>query len=234
MRFEDLILIEQENFVVVNKPPFLSTLDDRNDPSDLISLAREYDPVLSPGHRLDKETSGVLVLTRGEEAYRHFAGLLEKREVKKVYHAVIEGVHDIENVSIEAPIYSGSTRSRIDGERGKPSLTLVQTMEKFKKHTLLKCFPVTGRRHQIRVHLAYAQQPIIGDTLYGGVHAYLSEIKRHFNLKKSEEELPMIRRVALHAREISFYLPDSKNVLTVEAPYPKDFGVLIKQLQKFS
>ncbi len=234
LTFEDIILHEDEDYIVINKPPYLSTLEDRNDPLNVLQLAKSYHEEAQVCHRLDKETSGILVIAKHQEAYRHFSILLEKRQVKKVYHAVVAGIHEFDNVSADQPIHSTNSKSRIDFREGKPSLTLLSTLETFKHHTLVKCFPVTGRLHQIRVHLAHQRTPIICDPVYGGEYIYLSDLKRNFNLSKDvEQEKPIIPRVALHAHNLAFYTLNSEETLEISAPYPKDYAVLIKQLRKY-
>lgn len=230
----ELILLENDHYIVANKPPHLSTLNDRNDSIDLLSLAKEYHPESQVCHRLDKETSGVLVIAKHPEAYRHFAMQLEHRRVKKVYHAVLNGIHEFDNLEADQPIYSTNSKSRIDFREGKPSLTLVATLETFRKHTLVKCFPVTGRLHQIRVHLAWHQAPICCDPAYGGDYIYLSDLKKQFNLAQDQEqERPIIQRVALHAYSITFNDFETDQVVEVEAPYPKDFEVVVKHLRRY-
>jgi 23S rRNA pseudouridine955/2504/2580 synthase len=93
--------------------------------------------------------------------------------------------------------------------------------------------PITGRMHQIRIHLTCLKAPIVSDSMYGGPEIYLSDLKRNFHLKKDTEELPVMRRVALHAHSLSFKLMNG-DPITVEAPYPKDFNVLVKTLEKYS
>ena len=230
--FKDLVLRDLEYYTIINKPPFLSCLEDRNDEKNVLSLARQVHPDYQICHRSDKETSGIVVLAKNPEAYRNFAIQLEDRQVKKVYHAVIHGLHQFESYEAEEPIYTTSSKSRIDFRQGKPSLTLLSTVELFRKHSLVKCFPVSGRMHQIRVHLSHLEGPIVHDPLYGGNLSYLSELKRKFNQKKWEEERPMIERTALHAHEIAFKDMDSK-VIAIEATYPKDFSVLVKLLRKY-
>lgn len=234
--FKELIVFENEHYIVVNKPPYISTLEDRNDPIDVLKLAKQYHEDAQVCHRLDKETSGILVIAKHPEAYRHFAIMLEKRQVKKVYHAVAEGIHEFENLEADQPIYSTNSKSRVDFREGKPSLTLISTLETFKYHTLVKCFPVSGRLHQIRVHMAFHKAPICGDPAYGGDFIYLSRIKKNYHLGKfTEEEKPIITRVALHAHNVAFrdYGDQEDQVIEVSAPYPKDFAVLVKQLRKY-
>lgn len=233
LNFKDLIIQQDDDYTIVNKPPYLSSLEDRNDRINLLLLAKEQNSELQICHRLDKETSGIIVFANHPEAYRHFAMQLESREVKKVYHALVHGLHRFENFEANESIYTTASKSRIDYREGKPSLTLISTLEAFKRHTLVKCFPVTGRMHQIRVHLAFHEAPLIHDTFYGGSSAYLSELKRNFNHKKWEEEKPMIDRVALHSSKIAFK-DMSGQTREVEAGYPKDFSVLLKLLRKFN
>lgn len=236
LKFEDIILFENEHYIIVNKPPYISTLEDRNDPIDLLKLAKNYHADAQVCHRLDKETSGVLVIAKHQEAYRHFAILLEKRQVKKVYHAVVNGIHEFENLEADQPIFSTNSKSRVDFRQGKPSLTLISTLETFKLHTLVKCFPVSGRLHQIRVHLGFHGASIGCDPIYGGDYIYLSQLKRNFNLSKAkDEEKPLMERVALHAHTIAFhdFEAEDQAAIEVKADYPKDFAVMLKQLRKF-
>ncbi|GAB4231697.1 MAG: RluA family pseudouridine synthase [Ekhidna sp.] len=232
IQFKDLIQEEFENYLLVNKPPHLSSLEDRAKNKNLLSLARELNEHYQICHRLDKETSGMVVFAKNPDAYRHFAIQLENREVKKVYHAVVHGLQKFVDFEAEEPLHTNSNKSRVDFKTGKPSLTLVSTLELFKKHSLLKCFPVTGRMHQIRAHLTYHKAPLISDPQYGGDPCFLSELKRNFNQKKWEEKKPMIERVALHSHQVAFRDLDGK-IIEAEAPYPKDFSVLLKLLRKF-
>jgi 23S rRNA pseudouridine955/2504/2580 synthase len=129
------------------------------------------------------------------------------------------------------PLSGGAVK--IDRSKGKPAETLFNTGKVFSRHTLIECFPVTGRMHQIRIHLSQVKAPIVCDPQYGGNPVYLSELKKKFNLKKDTEELPLIQRVALHARSLEFK-SKSGDLIRGEAPYPKDFAVLVKQLEKYS
>ncbi len=230
--FSDLILYEDEDYIVINKPPFISTLADRSSKVNILGQARAYITTAQVCHRLDKETSGALAIAKHPEAYQALAVQFEARKVKKTYHAVADGIHEFQKEKINLPILiSGKGVARVN-HKGKPAQTIVQAIEAYKMHTLLACQPITGRFHQIRVHLAHIKAPIAGDEQYGGNPIYLSEIKRKFNLKKDTEELPLIKRVALHAKALKFNLLNGKYI-EVEAPYPKDFAVLVKQLRKY-
>lgn len=233
LRFRDLIIHEDQNYIVINKPPFISTLEDRNSDENILSMAKEYWSDAQVCHRLDKETSGALAIAKNPEAYQSLAVQFEKRKVKKTYHAVAEGLHEFKDLEIDLPIaVLGNGQAKIDSQKGKPAQTLVNTVSVFKFHTLLECNPVTGRFHQIRVHLAHQNAPISGDTQYGGSPFYLSAVKKNYHLKKFTDEQPLIKRVALHAKSLAFDLLNSEK-LQIEAPYPKDFAVLIKQLKKY-
>ncbi len=233
-QFKDFILKETDDFIIINKPPFVSTLEDRVMDTNILAMARNYHADAQVCHRLDKETSGVLVIAKNPEAYRHMSLQFQNRQVSKVYHAVSEGIHDFDQMDVEDPIRKlGNGTVCIDKRRGRDAQTFLNTLRAFRKHTLVECRPVTGRMHQIRIHLAHQGAPISGDIQYGGHPFYLSEIKARYRSGKDEEEQPLIRRLALHAMKLTF--EDLKGEkITVEAPYPKDFRVLVAQLEKNS
>jgi 23S rRNA pseudouridine955/2504/2580 synthase len=237
LNWPDLVLFENQNYLVINKPPFVASLDERTPDKSIsiLKLAREQYGDVQLCHRLDKETSGALVLSKNPEAYRNLAMQFEHREVEKFYHALVNGVHDFDSISVFLPIATlkDGTAVKIDKARGKIAETLFFTEKKYHQHTLVKCFPITGRMHQIRIHLQCLKASIVCDPTYGGDYIYLSKLKRKFNLKQETEELPLIKRVALHAREISFKDLDDQ-LIRVEAPYPKDFEVLVSKLDQFS
>lgn len=235
VNFKDLILFENEDYIVINKPPHVATINERTaDKSvSILRMAKEYSFDAQVAHRLDKETSGVLAIAKNPEAYRHLAMQFEHREVTKRYHAVANGVHDFDSISVFLPIapLKDGTAVKIDRQKGKAAETIFFTLKAFKKHTLVECLPITGRMHQIRVHLQCLKAPIVCDPTYGGKDIYLSELKKDYKLKQETDELPIMHRVALHAYSLSFKLMNG-DPITVEAPYPKDFGVLVKLLEK--
>lgn len=233
-KLQDIIIGETDGYIIINKPPHFASLDDRHDGNSIIELAREFNEEIQVCHRLDKETSGILVLATNPEAYRNIAIQFEKRQVEKVYHAVVDGLHEIDSIQVDAPLRITSRgKVVVDFNEGKPSSTKIKTARLYKRHTLIYCKPITGRMHQIRVHAQYLKAPLGCDEVYGGKPVLLSKIKKNFNLKKDTEERPIIQRVALHAAEISFTNTNGE-LVTFEAPYPKDFRVLITQLEKNS
>jgi 23S rRNA pseudouridine955/2504/2580 synthase len=237
LSFDDFKVFEDDDFVFINKPPFVSSLPERTADKavSIQQMAKEVYDDIQLCHRLDKETSGIMILAKNSDAYRHVAMQFENREIKKEYHAVVNGVHHLDSISVFLPIavLKDGTAVRIDRAKGKLAETVFFTEKNYEKHTLVRCYPITGRMHQIRVHLQCLEAPIVSDPTYGGDFIYLSSLKRKFNLKTDTDELPLIKRVALHAYRISFRHLNGE-IMEMTAPYPKDFEVLIKQLDKFS
>jgi RluA family pseudouridine synthase len=227
---KDLIIFEDQDYFLVNKPPFLSTLEDRHTPINLLALAREYVSDAQVCHRLDKDTSGILVIAKNPAAYRHMSLQFEKRTVNKIYHAIVDGIHSFQDVLVDEPILKlDDGVVKLSRREGKSAQTYFTTLRTFRMHTLVECRPVTGRMHQIRIHLTTLNAPITGDETYGGKPFFLSSVKRKFNLKKETEEEPLIKRMALHAFALH-YKDLSETEQRIEAPYPKDFQALVRQM----
>jgi RluA family pseudouridine synthase len=229
--FPDLILFEDDDYILVNKPPFVSTLEDRHGRPNLLALARDYISTAQVCHRLDKDTSGALAIAKNPEAYRHLNMQFENRQVGKIYHAVVDGIHNFNNELVDAPILKlDDGVVKISRTEGKSAQTWFTALKSYKYHSLIECRPVTGRMHQIRIHLATERASITGDETYGGRPFLLSTIKRGYKLKKGSEEEPFMKRMALHAFSLEFHdLLQKKQI--VKAPYPKDFQALIRQLE---
>lgn len=232
--FKNQIVFENSNYLAINKPPGVSSLHERiGIANSVFEQAKKYDEQLQLCHRLDKETSGVLLLSKHPEAYSHAAQAFEKRRVNKIYHAISDGIHTYDNFMVDLPLVTTrSGRSAVNKQKGKPSKTTFNTLENFTHFTLIACSPVSGRQHQIRIHLASQNAPIAADEIYGGKLPFLSNFKKKFNLKKGSEEQPMISRFALHAYSLSFQDVDGAT-LEIKADYPKDFSVFLSQLKKF-
>jgi 23S rRNA pseudouridine955/2504/2580 synthase len=230
-RFRDIILFEDDDYFLVNKPAYLSTLADRNDAVNLLAVAREYFAAAQVCHRLDKDTSGVLAIAKNADAYRHLNMQFENRQVGKVYHAVVDGIHNFQDELVEAPILKlDGGIVKISRSEGKAAQTWFTTLKSFRYHSLVECRPVTGRMHQIRIHLAIQRAPITGDEVYGGNPFLLSAVKKNYKLKKGTDEEPFMKRMALHAFSLQF--SDRSGVRQIiEAPYPKDMHALIRQLE---
>ena len=212
----------------------MASLDDKSK-RNLQNLARKYDANLQLCHRLDKNTSGILLMAKNPESYRHIAMQFQKRKVRKQYLTLIAGIHQFEDYRIELPLLvSTNKKVSINKNEGKKAITIINTEQTFRNYTLLNCEPITGRMHQIRAHLAAVKCPIIGDQLYGGEDIYLSRLKRNYHHSSRKEEQAVNRGYLLHAKSLSFSHPRSEQGITIEAPLPKAFAVTLKVLSKYN
>ncbi len=232
-KFQDLIIYQDDHLMIVNKPPFISSLDEREGGEiNILRLAKQYHEDAQICHRLDKETSGVMIIAKDPETYRFVSMQFEHRAVKKVYHAIVEGTRVFDELLVDLPILNaGKGNVMISRSEGKRAETYFKSLQYFKHYTLIEARPVTGRMHQIRIHLATQRASIAGDDMYGGKPVFLSQIKRGYRSSKNEEEQPIMKRFALHSREVTFRIAEHSSK-TFTAEYPKDFGVLLKLLEK--
>jgi len=225
------IIQETENWAIINKPPYIPSLPERGKytAESVIEWAKKKweDAILC--HRLDRETSGCLIIAKNAEAYRHISIQFEKRQIKKLYHAVVDGKVSFQELWVDLPINTENVlKIRIDKQNGKSAQTLFNTIQNFNHFTLIECQPRTGRLHQIRVHLASQNAKIAGDLLYGSQIPKLSLIKR----KLSGEDTVLMPRFALHARQLEFQDLNGESC-SIQAEYPKDFSVFLKLLNKY-
>jgi 23S rRNA pseudouridine955/2504/2580 synthase/23S rRNA pseudouridine1911/1915/1917 synthase len=233
------IIAYDDDIVVVNKSSGVLSIPDRFDKTipNLRVLLEEKFGRIWVVHRLDKETSGIMVFARNPESHKDLNQQFESQDVKKIYHAVVSGWILQDEFEIDIPLLTDpSNPSRtIPSARGKEALTLVRVLERFSIATLIECNLVTGRHHQIRVHCSAIGNPLIVDEVYGNSYAfYLSHIKRRYNLKKGEEEKPIISRLTLHSYSMEFKHPRTGELLSYTAPYPKDFLALLTVLRKYA
>lgn len=240
------VLHEDEHLVAVNKPAGLPTEPSRwgEHPDHLSGAMLEWAQQHQEGplgrrprglHRLDLGTSGVVLYALSLEAERYYRELFRDRMVEKEYHAVVLGeVH--EAGVIESPIGEArgdQGRMRTD-PKGKPSTTEYEPLELFRGYSLVRCRPRTGRTHQIRVHMASIGHPLAVDPTYGGGESLLlSHLKMGYRPKAGRVEKPVIDRLTLHARRLRLIPFGGDDPLEIEAAYPKDFEVMLKQLRKW-
>lgn len=233
IQFNDLILYEDDHILLINKPVDVASLDDKSK-RNINHLAKKYHPDLTLCHRLDKMTSGILLLAKGVENHRALALQFQHRQVQKEYHTLVEGTHHFDAYQIDLPLaISANKRVSIDKQQGKPAQTVVHSETFFKHFTFLRCEPITGRMHQIRVHLSAMKCPIVGDQLYGGRDFYLSRIKQNYRHSSKKEEQPINHGYLLHAHRLAFTHPASEEPMEFTAPYPKYFEVTLKVLRKY-
>jgi len=210
---KSLKIIHQDSAIlVINKPAGLLSLPDGHNvkiPHVRSILEKKYGRLWIV-HRLDRETSGVMVLARNENSHRRLNQQFENRQVSKVYHAIVEGDPGWNEITANFPLrinVGRRKRTAIVRKQGKPATTHFRVLERFDECALLEAKPETGRRHQIRAHLYHLDFPILSDTLYG-----------------SGEISPLIERLALHAYKLSIQNPKNGKQMDFEAPYPADFG----------
>jgi RluA family pseudouridine synthase len=235
------ILHEDDAILAVNKPAGLLAVPDRfdKDKPDLISLLQAARPGegLANVHRLDFNTSGVFVVAKSQEAFRDLVRQFRDRETRKIYAALVRGTPDISPLTIDLPIGRHPKvpgLARIDHSRGSDARSLVNVRERFRGYALLEVVIETGRMHQIRVHLQAVGCPVVGDPDYGGSPLLLSQIKSDYKAKGDEPERPLLDRPALHAEKLTLSRPTTGEKLTIEAPWPKDLTIALKQLRKYA
>jgi len=226
------ILKETDDWVCVYKPPFVPSMPERGKytAQPVIDWAQNRYETAILCHRIDRETSGIMILAKNAEAHRHISMQFEHRQIEKTYHAIVDGPVNFENFEVDLPINTQDLHHiRIDKRFGKEAQTTFHTLETFRHFSLIQCRPKTGRLHQIRVHLSSQNAKISGDVLYGSQIPMLSKIKR----KLSGEDRPLIERFALHAFRLKFADLDS-SIQEIEAPYAKDMEVFLKLLRKYN
>jgi len=236
------IIYEDSDLIIINKPADMIVHPARgNTHGTLVNALAYYCEQLSSGlgpyrpgivHRLDKDTTGVMVVTKNDIAQWKVARQFERRAVKKTYLAVVHGTPQLTADRVSAPLgIHPRIRERyaIRPEIGKEAITFYEVLEEFCGFSLLKLTPRTGRTHQIRVHLSYMKHPIVADDMYGGKLVY------QWQLADAEPvpQEPIISRIALHAWTLEFKHPTTGETMKFEAPLPKDMQNLLDLLRKY-
>jgi len=230
------IAYEDEDVLVIDKPAGLVVHPGAGNPrGTLVNALLHFDPRMAElpragiVHRLDKDTSGLMVVARSLRAHAALVEQLSAREVHRQYLAVVFGPM-ISGGTVNAPIGRHATdrirQSVVKEGQGRDAITHYRVRERFRSHTLVECRLETGRTHQIRVHMQHAKHPLIGDPLYGG----------SFKLPKAAtpelvEALRSFRRQALHAERLDFVHPNSGQTISTSAPMPADMLALLAALR---
>lgn len=234
------ILFENSDFLVADKPAGMPVVAERWNQLNLFKQAilqhlqntnqTSCEPNLV--HRIDKEASGLVILSKNIEMERYLNKLFEQHTITKEYLAIVAGVPP-EQGRIELRLKPASRHENrmLINENGKIAITNYKTIERFRDFALLHVNIETGRTHQIRVHLASQGYPLAVDSLYGyRACIKLSDLKPHY--RKKGEEKALISRLTLHAWKLSFELPDHQK-FQIEAPIPEDMQIILKMLRKY-
>ena len=236
MRLDEYIILENEDLVAINKPSGLLTIPDRfgKDISLKQLLKARYGDIFTV-HRLDRDTSGIVVFAKNEAAHKHLSLQFENRETKKIYNGLVLGKPAVESGTINEPITEHPVKKGLMTvyRKGKESITEYEVLDNYRHFSWMQFRILTGRTHQIRVHMKHVGHPIVCDELYGdGKPVFISQIKQRYNLSKEElEERPLLNRLALHSAQLSFKGLSGEDV-DLEAPLPKDLRALLNQLNK--
>lgn len=220
------IIWVDSDLLAVNKPAGLLTLPDGYD-RNALHLKKVLEPEFGRlwiAHRLDRETSGVIVLARNALAHRHLNAQFEQHALQKIYHALVIGSPAWQEMTVNMPLRTNvghRHRSVFDLQQGKPAVTQLKVLERFRKFTLIEACPETGRTHQIRAHLYALDLPIAADTLYSG--------GERLDLMPG---ITLMERPALHAWELELTHPGNQKSINLHAPYPGDLANALLALRQ--
>ncbi|MEN9523067.1 MAG: hypothetical protein RL065_1444 [Bacteroidota bacterium] len=233
------IIFEDDNYIGINKPSGMLTIPDRFDgnlPSVIGELKKKYTDVFTT-HRIDKFTSGVLCFAKNEAAHKHLSLQFEHHTLHKTYTTLVHGETPAEGIINYKIIEDGFHPGRMEASEkyGKDAITKFKTLRNYKANiSLVEAYPETGRTHQIRVHFLAIGHPLLIDEMYGTDQPFLlSSVKKKYKFGKFQEnENPLMSRLSLHASKLSFKNIVDEKPIIIEAPLPKDFMAVIKQLEK--
>ena len=223
------IIFENDDLMVVNKPAGMVVHPAAGHASGtLVQAALAYAPEMEgiggeqrPGivHRLDKDTSGLILIAKNDFSHHWLSDQFKGRNVNKIYLALVDGHPPTPQGRIEAPIGRDPVHRQrmaiVSLEKGRAAITEYQCLERFPQHELFRVHPITGRTHQIRLHMAFIHCPVVGDTVYGHRHPSLP-----------------LTRFFLHAAQITMAIPGEETLRTFEAPLPPELEVQLKILRR--
>jgi 23S rRNA pseudouridine955/2504/2580 synthase/23S rRNA pseudouridine1911/1915/1917 synthase len=237
MKLEDIIITETEDWVAINKPSGLLSIPDREGKDiSLKKLLQEKYQIIYTVHRLDRDTSGLILFAKNEKAHQHLSNAFEERKTEKIYLGLVLGSFIEKKGAIDAPIAEHPAKNglMVVHRKGKESKTDYEVLEDFGIFSWVRFQIHSGRTHQIRVHAKNIGHPIACDALYGdNKPIFLSSIKHRFKLSKNvEEEKPILNRLALHSASLSFMDSHEKKI-HLEAAVPKDLKAIVQQLEKW-
>lgn len=237
-KLSEAIIFEDNNFIAINKAAGLLSIPDRmqSEVSLKDMLLAKYGTIFTV-HRLDKDTSGIILFAKNEATHKFLSQAFEDRRVEKYYQGIVHGLPAEKKGTIDVPISEHLLQKglMVIHRNGKPSVTDYEVIEAYKSFSLLQFQLHTGRTHQIRVHCKNMGHPLACDELYGdGKPVLLSALKKKYKLgKHDEEERPMLNRLALHSYCLKFTDAEGK-AFNLIAELPKDMRALLQQLKKNS
>jgi 23S rRNA pseudouridine1911/1915/1917 synthase len=233
------IIYQDDDILVINKPSGISVTKDRSGKMDLIpalKLQKGLDREIRLIHRLDKDTSGVMVLAFNVETQSVYSSCFEKRLVKKTYLALVSGMLVHETGVIRKSLSQSDRKPnlmRVNPRKGKPAISEYALLADFGMLSLVAVMPLTGRTHQIRAHMASISLPLAIDPLYGSEKpVLLSDFKAGYRVSKGREERPLMSRLTLHAYQLELPEIDGREPKTFIAGLDKKFVGTIKMLTK--
>lgn len=237
LKFSEYTLLDTPHFIALNKPAGLLSIPDREGKELSLKkiLLEKYGSIFTV-HRLDKDTSGLIVFAKTEAAHKQISQQFEERHTEKTYVGLVLGSLPVKQGKIEAPIAEHPVKkgTMVINRKGKVSITDYTVLEDFTIFSWVQFQIHTGRTHQIRVHARHIGHPIACDEIYGdGNVVLLSSFKPKFRLSKMKpEEKPLLNRLALHAQRLRFTDTEG-NHIDLEAPLPKDLKATLQQLRKW-
>jgi len=240
------VIYSDEHFVAINKPAGISSVSERWSPDQkcLIDLVWDRWKIEDPNapkphvvHRLDKETTGVILFARHGEAQAGLRKQFMERTTKKTYHTLVEGIPEPAHGKLifhveENPAKPGTMRIN---RQGKECQSEFELLKAFDHHSWVEVRPKTGRTHQVRLTMLQTGAPCCCDSVYGsGAPLLLSTYKRSYRPGRGQEERPLLARLGLHALRLEIQHPEDGANLVIEAPLPKDLRASLRQLERWS
>jgi 23S rRNA pseudouridine955/2504/2580 synthase/23S rRNA pseudouridine1911/1915/1917 synthase len=237
------IIFEDEDLIVVDKPSGLPVIPDRWNTSkpnlfDIINLKLQevtklQDARLWIVHRIDEDTSGIVLFAKNATIHRKLNGAFEKKIIRKTYLAIVKGTPASDTGKIEFPLSPPKHGKVSIDPNGKPAVTRFQVLEKFKRFSLLEVYPETGRTHQIRVHLKAIGNSLAVDPVYSRFSRLGIEHLKRIRSMEGEHEVSLISRLTLHAYKLEINTPNIKKKYSFTANIPKDMMAAVKALRKW-
>lgn len=236
VRLDQHIVFQNDDLVAINKPAGLLTIPDREGKDiSLKALLKEKFGAVYTVHRLDRDTSGMVVFALTEAMHKHLSLQFEGRETTKIYNGLVIGKPAETEGVINEPIAEHPNKKgmMVVWRKGKESITEYKVIESYRLFSWMEFRILTGRTHQIRVHMKHLGHPVVCDALYGdGKPVFISGLKSKYNLSKTDdEERPILARLALHSAQLCFKGMEGE-AFDLQAPLPKDLRATLNQLGK--